>query len=88
MAIKLAEQTNGPHIFMRLRLDSGRVEEIDAYTTEKGWRYVTSADRTPGGTAANHCGVSYAVLTCFLYISRGGCRFSVSSPLLAHKDVI
>ena len=31
MAIKLAEQTNGPHIFMRLRLDSGRVEEIDAY---------------------------------------------------------
>ena len=38
MAIKLAEQTNGPHIFMRLRLDSGRVEEIDAYTTEKGWR--------------------------------------------------
>lgn len=47
MAIKLAEQTNGPHIFMRLRLDSGRVEEIDAYTTEKGWHYVTSADRTP-----------------------------------------
>ena len=46
MAIKLAEQTNGPHIFMRLRLDSGRVEEIDAYTTEKGWHYVTSADRT------------------------------------------
>ena len=76
MAIKLAEQTNGPHIFMRLRLDSGRVEEIDAYTTEKGWRYVTSA----GGAAADHCGVSYAVLTCFLYISRGGCRFSASSP--------
>jgi len=25
---------------MRLRLDSGRVEEIDAYTTEKGWHYV------------------------------------------------
>ena len=40
MAIKLAEQTNGPHIFMRLRLDSGRVEEIDAYITEEGWRYV------------------------------------------------
>ena len=47
MAIKLAEQTNGPHIFMRLRLDSGRVEEIDAYITKEGWRYVTSADRTP-----------------------------------------
>ena len=49
MAIKLAEQTNGPHIFMRLRLDSGRVEEIDAYITKEGWRYVTSADRTPEG---------------------------------------
>lgn len=36
----------------------------------------------PGGTAADHCGVSYAVLTCFLYILRGGCRFSVSSPYL------
>ena len=48
MAIKLAEQTNGPHIFMRLRLDSGRVEEIDAYITEEGWRYVTSAAAPPG----------------------------------------
>ena len=48
MAIKLAEQTNGPHIFMRLRLDSGRVEEIDAYITKEGWRYVTSADRRCG----------------------------------------
>lgn len=47
MAVKLAEQTNGPHIFMRLRLDSGRVEEIDAYITKEVWRYVTSADRTP-----------------------------------------
>lgn len=47
MAVKLTEQTNGPHIYMRLRPDSGRVEEIDAYTTEKGWHYVTSADRTP-----------------------------------------
>lgn len=39
MAVKLTEQTNGSHIYMRLRLDSGRVEEIDAYTTEKGWHY-------------------------------------------------
>lgn len=36
----------------------------------------------PGGAAADHCGVSYAVLTCFPYISRGGCRFSASSPHL------
>ena len=47
MAGKLTEQTNGAHIFMRLRLDNSRVEEIDAYITEKGWHYVTSADRTP-----------------------------------------
>lgn len=44
MAVKLTEQTNGPHIYMRLRLDSGRVEEIDAYTTEKGWHYVSTVD--------------------------------------------
>ena len=47
MAVNLTEQKNGAHIFLRLRLDSGRVEEIDAYITEKGWHYVTSADRTP-----------------------------------------
>ena len=35
MAVKLTEQTNGSHIYMRLRLDSGRVEEIDAYTTDR-----------------------------------------------------
>lgn len=46
MAIKLAEQTNGPHIYMRLRLDSGRVEEIDAYITEKGWHYVIGGSIT------------------------------------------
>lgn len=89
MAIKLAEQTNGPHIFMRLRLDSGRVEEIDAYITEEALALCHQRRPHPGGAAADHCGVSYAVLTCFLYISRGGCRFSVSSPpLLTHKDVI
>ena len=54
MAVKLAEQTNGTHIFMRLRLDLSLVgsemcirDRIDAYTTEKGWHYITSADRTP-----------------------------------------
>lgn len=53
MAIKLAEQTNGPHIFMRLRLDSGRVEEIDAYTTEKGWRYVRLRNGVPDMAACD-----------------------------------
>ena len=50
MAVKLTEQTNGPHIFMRLRLDSGRVEEIDAYISEEGWRYVMSIGFIPSGS--------------------------------------
>ena len=29
MAIKLAEHTDGTHIYMRLRLDNKRIEEID-----------------------------------------------------------
>lgn len=47
MAIKLAEHTCGTHIYMRLRLDNGRVEEIDAYITPDGWTYHTSADNNP-----------------------------------------
>ncbi len=47
MAIKLAEHTNGTHIYMRLRLDNKRIEEIDAYITETGWTYRTSADNNP-----------------------------------------
>ncbi len=47
MAIKLVEHTYGTHIFMRLRLDNQRVEEIDAYITESGWTYHTSADNNP-----------------------------------------
>ena len=85
MAVKLTEQTNGPHIFMRLRLDSGRVEEIDAYISEEGWRYVTSADRTP--EVRLRIIAAFHTLYCFLYISRGGCRFSASSPIYK-KDVI
>lgn len=46
MAIKLAEQTNGPHIFMRLRLDSGASGK-STLILDEGWRYVTAADRTP-----------------------------------------
>jgi len=47
MATKLCEHTYGTHIFMRLKLDDGRVEEISAYIRENGWIYRTSADRTP-----------------------------------------
>lgn len=47
MATKLAEHTNGTHIYMRLRLDSGRIEEIDVYLREGGETYRTSADHCP-----------------------------------------
>jgi len=44
MATKLSEHTYGTHVFMRLRLDDGRTEEITAYVRENGWEYRTSAD--------------------------------------------
>lgn len=44
MSIKLAEHTDGCHAYMRLRLDNGRIEEIDAYFTADGVKYHTSAD--------------------------------------------
>ena len=47
MAVKLAEHTYGTHVYMRLKLDNGRIEEIDAYITESGWKYHTSADNNP-----------------------------------------
>lgn len=44
---KLAEETNGSHIYMRLCL-SGRIEEIDVYLKPDGnHRYITSADHCP-----------------------------------------
>ena len=47
MAIKLCEHTYGTHIYMRLKLDNGRTEEVDAYITENGMKYPTSADNSP-----------------------------------------
>lgn len=45
MAIKLAEHTNGNHIYMRMRLDNGRTEEIDVYLgRDVSTTYKTSAD--------------------------------------------
>lgn len=44
MATKLSEHTYGNHIYMRMRLEDGRVEEIDVYLTDTGTVYKTSAD--------------------------------------------
>lgn len=42
--IKLEEHTNGSHIYMKMKLDNGRIEEIDVYIREGGEHYKTSAD--------------------------------------------
>ena len=45
MMIKLVEHTNGNHIYMKMRLDNGRIEEIDVFLDKNGKEiYKTSAD--------------------------------------------
>ena len=44
MAEKLEERTYGTHIYMKMRLDNQRIEEIDVYFRNAGEHYVTSAD--------------------------------------------
>lgn len=44
MAVKLEEYTYGTHIYMKMRLDNKRIEEIDVYLRNEGEYYVTSAD--------------------------------------------
>ena len=51
MATKLKENTCGTHIFMRLRLENNHIYEIDAYITESGFSYITSADNNPEARA-------------------------------------
>ncbi len=44
MPEKLIEYTYGNHIYMKMRLDNKRIEEIDVYLRNDGEHYVTSAD--------------------------------------------
>ena len=44
MAVKLEEHTYGTHIYMKMRLDNKRIEEIDVYLRKDGEHYITSAD--------------------------------------------
>ena len=45
MLEKLIEHTYGTHIYMKMRLDDKRIEEIDVYLRNNGEHYyVTSAD--------------------------------------------
>lgn len=42
---KLIEHTYGTHIYMKMRLDNGRIEEIDVFITNDGdMIFRTSAD--------------------------------------------
>lgn len=45
MPEKLVEHTYGTHIYMKMRLDNKRIEEIDVYLRNDGNHYVTSVDR-------------------------------------------
>lgn len=43
---KLVEHTNGTHIYMKMMLVSGEIEEIDVFLRDDGnHHYVTSVDR-------------------------------------------
>lgn len=44
MPKKLVEHTYGTHIYMKMRLDNKRIEEIDVYLCNDGDIYMTSAD--------------------------------------------
>ena len=44
MPEKLLEHTYGTHIYMKMRLNNKRIEEIDVYLRNDGEQYVTSAD--------------------------------------------
>ena len=44
MPEKLIEHTYGNHIYMKMKLDNKRIEEIDVYLRKDGEHYVTSAD--------------------------------------------
>lgn len=41
---KLIEHTCGTHIYMKMELDNGQIEEIDVYVREDGEHYKTSCD--------------------------------------------
>ena len=44
MAVKLEEHTYGTCIYMKMKLDNGRIEEIDVYLRNDGEHYITSVD--------------------------------------------
>lgn len=42
---KLVEHVYGSHIYMKMKMDSGVIEEIDVYVSENGTTYKTTKDQ-------------------------------------------
>lgn len=65
MLLKLGEQTNGNHVYMKMRLDNGRIEEIDVYFREDGITYITSADHGMSLNPEEHMRTREMIIAAF-----------------------
>ena len=63
---KLVEHTNGNHIYMKMRLDNGRIEEIDVFLDKNGKEiYKTSADHGMELDPESHTKVRNEIIEAF-----------------------
>lgn len=64
--IKLKEHTYGNHIYMKIRLDNGRIEEIDVFLDKNGKeKYKTSADNGMELNPETHTKVRNEIIDAF-----------------------
>ena len=64
--IKLVEHTNGNHIYMKMRLDNGRIEEIDVFLDKNGKEiFKTSADHGMELDPESHTKVRNEIIEAF-----------------------
>ena len=64
--IKLVEHTNGNHIYMKMRLDNGRIDEIDVFLDKNGKEiYKTSADHGMELDPESHTKVRNEIIEAF-----------------------
>ena len=64
--IKLVEHTNGNHIYMKMRLDNGRIEEIYVFLDKNGNKtYKTSADNGMELNPISHKKVRNEIIEAF-----------------------
>lgn len=65
MPLNLGEHTYGSHVYMKIRLDNGRIEEIDVYFREDGVTYQTSADHGMELNPAEHMNTREMIIAAF-----------------------